>query len=79
MKLLKDKTVGDVVHVYANFGKDLTDVQRLMKRSEGGGGILDLGIYTLNAVTMVYGGEKPEKIAAVGHLNDDGKILIFES
>lgn len=77
MKLLQNKTIGDIVHVNANFGTPLLDVERLMKKSQGGGTLLDLGIYTLNAVTMIYGGEKPQKIAAVGHLNEDGKTFIF--
>lgn len=72
MKLLREKTIGDILHVNANFGKDLKGLERITKRTEGGGCLLDIGIYTLNAVSMVYNGEKPEKIAAVGHLNDDG-------
>lgn len=77
MKLLREKTIGDILHVNANFGKDLGDGQRVTKRAEGGGCLLDIGIYTLNAVSMVYNGEKPEKIAAVGHLNDDGNWFFF--
>lgn len=72
MNLIKDKAVGDIVHVHSNFGKPLTRVERLMKRSMGGGTLLDLGIYALNAVSVAYKGDKPQKIAAVGHLNDDG-------
>ncbi|CAL1276547.1 unnamed protein product [Larinioides sclopetarius] len=51
----------------------------LMEKSVGGGTILDLGIYTINAITMVYKGEKPKKIAAVGHLNDDGVDITMSS
>jgi len=69
---LKKKVIGDVTHVTSCFGFSLLDVERLIKKSFGGGTILDLGIYTLNAVSTVYNGEKPVKIAAVGHLNEDG-------
>ena len=77
MKLLKDKIVGDIVHVSANFGILLTPDHGVLRKSTGGGTTLDIGIYTLNIVSMVYGGERPEKIAAVGHLNEDGKIFSF--
>lgn len=72
MKLLRDNAIGDVVHVNANFGIMIAHIDRIAKKAQGGGTLLDLGIYALNAVTMVYNGEKPEKIAAVGHLNEDG-------
>ncbi|KFM81497.1 Trans-1,2-dihydrobenzene-1,2-diol dehydrogenase, partial [Stegodyphus mimosarum] len=69
---LKKGNIGEIVHVYSNFGIPVLTVERITKKSLGGGTILDLGIYTLNAVTMIYNGEKPKKIAAVGHLNDNG-------
>lgn len=75
MKLLQDKIIGDVLHVSINFGKDLSGVERVLKKSQGGGALLDVGIYTMNAVTMIYDGEKPEKIAAVGHTNEEGKLF----
>lgn len=75
MELLKNKIIGDIVHVSGTFGIPVLDVERLMKKSQGGGTLLDLGIYPLNLITMIYNGEKPQTIAAVGHLNDDGILF----
>ncbi|GFS48749.1 trans-1,2-dihydrobenzene-1,2-diol dehydrogenase [Trichonephila inaurata madagascariensis] len=79
MELIQNGSIGDIVHVNANFGIPLLDVERVMKKAVGGGTILDLGIYTINAVTMIYGGEKPKKIAAIGHLNEDGVDITMSS
>lgn len=74
MELLRNKAVGDLVHVNACFGVPLIqrDPSRLKKSQGLGSATLDIGIYTLNAVNLVYGGEKPKKIAAVGHLSEEG-------
>lgn len=72
MKLLKDNSIGDIVHVNVNLGQQLEPDHRVLKKSVGGGTLLDIGIYTLNAVALVYDDERLQKIAAVGHLNDDG-------
>ncbi|KAF8766930.1 trans-1,2-dihydrobenzene-1,2-diol dehydrogenase-like [Argiope bruennichi] len=72
MDIVNNGSIGDIVHVDANFGISMLDRERIVTRALGGGTILDLGIYPLNAVSMIYKNEKPEKIAAVGHLNEDG-------
>ncbi|KAG8184944.1 hypothetical protein JTE90_011076 [Oedothorax gibbosus] len=68
----KQEIVGDIVHVQANLGINMAYRERFVTKALGGGTVLDLGIYPLNAVTMIYKGEMPSKIAAVGHLNEDG-------
>lgn len=75
MDLIRKGSIGDVVHVEANLGINMMYRERLVTQSLGGGTVLDLGIYPLNAVAMIYNGEKPSKIAAVGHLNEDGTYL----
>lgn len=72
---LSKKTIGDVLHVSANFGIPASHIERLTKKSLGGGTVLDLGIYTINAACVVYQDEKLQKIAAVGHCNEDGVDL----
>lgn len=69
---LKRNRIGDVYSVHVTFGLNLEKEERIMKKELGGGTILEIGTYILSAVTMIYGGMKPKKIAAVGHLNDDG-------
>ena len=71
-KQIKDGVIGDVKHVAVNFGVVIGDVDRVAKKSMGGGTMLDIGIYCLNIVEFVFDGEKPEKVLAVGHLNQEG-------
>ncbi|UYV65397.1 DHDH [Cordylochernes scorpioides] len=63
--------VGEVSHVEASFGFPM-EVERLSRKDMGGSTILDIGIYTLNAVCMAYGDLSPEKVVALGNLNSEG-------
>ncbi|XP_042216075.1 trans-1,2-dihydrobenzene-1,2-diol dehydrogenase-like [Homarus americanus] len=64
--------IGDVVQVICSFGKSIEDVTRMVRRETGGGATLDLGLYTVQFTTLVMGGDKPQKVLACGHLNDNG-------
>ena len=46
-----------------------------MKKDMGGGTILDLGIYTVQIAQLAMAAEKPSKIAATGHMNEEGVDL----
>ncbi|XP_076366843.1 trans-1,2-dihydrobenzene-1,2-diol dehydrogenase-like isoform X2 [Tachypleus tridentatus] len=72
MSELAKQTIGDVYYINSTSGMNSEAVARINKKELGGGVTLDLGIYTLNSVLMVYGSEKPLQIEAVGHLNSDG-------
>ncbi|XP_054153385.1 trans-1,2-dihydrobenzene-1,2-diol dehydrogenase-like [Oppia nitens] len=72
MKTISDGVIGDVQYVNVTFGMPIAEVDRVAKRVLGGGTILDIGIYAINIIEMVYNGEAPEEIRAVGHLNADG-------
>lgn len=78
MEKIKTKALGDVVSVNATFGLDLTNVERLIKKSAGGGTALDLGVYTLNLIQVAVDNKKPEQILAAGHLNEDGKLYLVK-
>ena len=60
--------------VRAEFGKNLTHVHRATDWAQAGGGLLDLGIYCLQFISMVFGGQKPEKISAVGRRHETGTV-----
>jgi len=64
--------LGKVIQVNATFGVKIDAVERVAKKDMGGGALLDIGIYVLQLTSMCFGGRKPEKIAAVGHLNSEG-------
>ncbi|KAM8750030.1 trans-1,2-dihydrobenzene-1,2-diol dehydrogenase-like [Acanthopagrus latus] len=71
-RLLSGGEVGDVRLVRADLGAPLTHIARLAERKMGGGALLDLGIYCLQFVFMVFNGERPESIQATGHCIDTG-------
>lgn len=58
----------------AEFGKDLTHVPRAVDWAQAGGGLLDIGIYCIQFISMVFGGQKPEKISAMGRRHETGMV-----
>lgn len=74
-QVIADGTIGDVHHVSADIGFAFPpENTRIWDRTLGGGGLLDVGIYPLAFVTMVFGGQ-PENVSAVGKLTDGGVDL----
>ncbi|XP_023255020.1 trans-1,2-dihydrobenzene-1,2-diol dehydrogenase-like [Seriola lalandi dorsalis] len=71
-RLLAQGEVGDLKMVRTEFGVPLMHVPRAMQKELGGGAILDIGIYCLQFICMVYDGEKPECIQATGICMDTG-------
>ena len=53
---IEKKVIGDVRMITANFGVDLKGVDRITNPELGGGVLLDLGIYPINAVFKLMGG-----------------------
>lgn len=74
-RLLSQKEVGEVKVVHADFGVPLMDVVRAVQKELGGGALLDIGIYCLQFVLMVFNGEKPECVQATGFCLDTGTEL----
>lgn len=75
-RLLDQGEVGEVQMVRAELAAPLTHIPRLAERKLGGGALLDLGIYCLQFVLMVFNGERPVSIQATGHCIDTGDCLI---
>ncbi|XP_030620820.1 trans-1,2-dihydrobenzene-1,2-diol dehydrogenase [Chanos chanos] len=71
-RLLTQGDIGEVKVVRADFGVPLRDVPRSVEKELGGGALLDIGIYCVQFVCMVYKGEKPEYIQATGVCLDTG-------
>ncbi|KAF5925908.1 trans-1,2-dihydrobenzene-1,2-diol dehydrogenase [Diceros bicornis minor] len=69
---LAQGTLGDLRVARAEFGKDVTHVRRSVDWAQAGGGLLDLGIYCAQFISMVFGGQKPENISAVGRRYETG-------
>ncbi|XP_036399245.1 trans-1,2-dihydrobenzene-1,2-diol dehydrogenase-like [Megalops cyprinoides] len=71
-RLLSEGTVGEVKVVKAYFGSPQLHIPRAVERELGGGALLDIGVYCLQFVLMVFRGERPESIHATGVLLDTG-------
>ncbi|XP_006898748.1 PREDICTED: trans-1,2-dihydrobenzene-1,2-diol dehydrogenase [Elephantulus edwardii] len=70
--VLAQGTLGDLRMARAEFGVDLTHVPRALDWAQAGGGLLDIGIYCVQFISMVFGGQKPEKISAMGRRHETG-------
>lgn len=73
-RLLAANTLGDVKLVKAYFGSPQLHIPRSVEKELGGGALLDIGVYCLQFVLMVFSGERPESIQATGVLLDSGMI-----
>ncbi|KAL4613215.1 trans-1,2-dihydrobenzene-1,2-diol dehydrogenase-like [Arapaima gigas] len=71
-RLLAQGEVGEVKLVKADFGFNLKHIPRSVEKELCGGALLDLGIYCLQFVSMVYQGERPESVQATGVCLDTG-------
>ncbi|XP_029353516.1 trans-1,2-dihydrobenzene-1,2-diol dehydrogenase [Echeneis naucrates] len=71
-RLLAQGEVGEVKLVRSEFGAPLTHILRTTQKELGAGSILDIGIYCLQFICMVYNGEKPECIQATGVCMETG-------
>lgn len=69
---IESGSLGQITEVDVSFGFKLDDVDRMTKKAQGGGTILDLGVYTIQASLWAFGGEEPASIEAKGTLNEDG-------
>ena len=77
MKSLKNAEIGDILYENASFGTKIYQLDRITLKDLGGEAILDLCIYPINLVQMVYNNETPKEIEAVGFVNNNGKQSIF--
>jgi len=68
-ELIKNGAIGDVNFVEADFGVAFPPhVDRIWKPELAGGGLLDIGVYSVTLVTMLINGgkERPSEIKALG-------------
>ncbi|XP_037609765.1 trans-1,2-dihydrobenzene-1,2-diol dehydrogenase-like [Sebastes umbrosus] len=71
-RLLAEEAVGELKLVKAYFGSPQLHIPRSVEKELGGGALLDIGVYCLQFVLMVFNGERPESIQATGVLLDSG-------
>jgi predicted dehydrogenase len=63
--ILASNVIGKIHSLSANLGYPITHVERIMKKSMGGGALLDVGCYTIHFAFMVFGSDKIKSINAV--------------
>ena len=82
-EVLASKIIGEPTLVTCNLGYPISHVTRLTDPSLAGGALLDLGVYTLNFASMVFG-DKVKKIsstctyAKTGVDEQDSITLVYE-
>ncbi|MCL2044088.1 MAG: Gfo/Idh/MocA family oxidoreductase [Treponema sp.] len=71
---LSQGLIGDVKIIQANFGvnAEFNPENRLFDINLGGGALLDLGIYPLSLISMVFEGQKPQDIKSQVFLGETG-------
>ncbi|WP_329131199.1 Gfo/Idh/MocA family oxidoreductase [Streptomyces sp. NBC_01476] len=79
--LIADGAIGDVLHVSAHFGfvGDFGPEHRMRDPRQGGGAVLDLGVYPVSFAQLVLG--EPDTVQAVAHLTpeavDDNTAIVL--
>ncbi|XP_023188777.1 trans-1,2-dihydrobenzene-1,2-diol dehydrogenase-like isoform X1 [Xiphophorus maculatus] len=71
-KMLAQGEIGEVKMVRSKFGVPVLHNRRVVEKELGGGALLNIGMYCLQFVCMVYNGERPESIQATGVCLDTG-------
>lgn len=72
LQLVKDKAIGEVNYVQADFSfyRDDPDHHRMLDLQKAGGSLLDLGVYPVFLIYSVFG--KPEEILATARFHRTG-------
>ena len=70
-QVIESGIIGTPVSLTANLGYVLTEVERVMQPTLGGGALLDVGIYTINFALMVFG-ENYDTIISKAQFNQAG-------
>lgn len=71
-ELIAEGAIGEPNYVEADFGfiREFDPTNRLFDLAQGGGSLLDMGIYPIHLAQMVLG--EPDRVRAVGHLGKSG-------
>jgi len=71
---LRDGLIGEIKVVEANFGSTavFNPKSRIFDPEQGGGALLDIGVYPLALGSMVFSAQKPERIVSQMFFNEAG-------
>jgi predicted dehydrogenase len=70
---IADGAIGEVRMMYADFGfrANINPEGRLFDVNLGGGGLLDVGVYTISYASMIFGAQ-PSTISSQAHIGETG-------
>ncbi|OWA53902.1 Trans-1,2-dihydrobenzene-1,2-diol dehydrogenase [Hypsibius exemplaris] len=71
-ELAKKEFMGKPKLVTAQFGLNISHIPRLANLEQGGGSLMDLGIYNIQFAMLVFGNEMPEEIVTSCVKNEKG-------
>lgn len=78
--LFRDRAIGRVTHVNADFGLAFApDNARMWTNALGGGGLLDIGIYPLAFVVLAFGGEAPLRVMTAGGVHPAHQVDVWSN
>jgi predicted dehydrogenase len=71
---LQNGLIGEIKMVEANFGSTaaFNPKSRIFDPEQGGGALLDIGVYPLALFSMVFNAQKPERIVSQMYFNEAG-------
>jgi len=69
---ISSNAIGEIKFVNANFFIPMMDIENINSKELGGGALLNIGIYPIQLVCMLFNHEKPLSIVATGHLATSG-------
>jgi len=67
-ELIRNNAIGTVRFAQASFGYPIMGIDRIKNKEMGGGALLDLGIYPLQAVLAAFDDQMPAKVSVSGCL-----------
>ena len=72
-QVIDSGVIGDVQHFHCEFITPVSESQeRMYDPKQGGGALLDMGIYPLTVTSWVFGGKTPQAVTAMGAMHSRG-------
>lgn len=72
-QVINSGAIGDVQHSHCEFIAPVPESQqRMYDPKQGGGALLDMGIYPLTVTSWIFGGQTPQSVSAMGAMHSTG-------
>ena len=72
-EVINSGVIGDIHHFHCEFIAPMPEsMARMYDTKQGGGALLDVGIYPLSITSWVFGGKTPQTVSAMGILHPNG-------